>query len=113
MVYNSLLDAARASTKNKAKKSIYRKGKKMQNEKANHLKHGVLVLIETQDELNLLVEVVDGVEVDALHINEPCLAFMEEVLMVVPRSQLEEGHMFYGIKPRKFNPCYKSLKRKR
>ena len=84
----------------------------MQNEKVNHLKHGVLVLIETQEELNQLSEVVDGVEVDALHIDEPYLAFMEEVLMVVPQSQLEVGHQFYGVRPRRFSSWYRSVKNK-
>ena len=84
----------------------------MQNEKVNHLKHGVLVLVETQDELNKLAEVVDGVEVDALLIDEPYLAFMEEVLMVVPRSQLEEGHFMSQVKPRGFSSWYKSVQRK-
>ena len=85
---------------------------KMQNEKTNHLKHSDLLLIETQDELNLLAEVLDGVEVDALHIDEPYLVFMEEVLTVVPQSQLELGHFMSEVKPRKFMSWYKSIKRK-
>jgi len=80
-------------------------------EKVNHLKHGVLLLIENQDQLNMLAEVTDMVD-DCLHIDEPYLAFMEEVLIIVPQSQLEEGHMFYGVKPRRFNAWYKSVKRK-
>lgn len=84
----------------------------MQNEKTNHLKHGVLLLIETQEELNLLSEVVDGVEVDALHIDEPYLAFMDEVLYVVPQSKLEEGNFMSEVKPRRFMFWYKSVKRK-
>jgi len=84
----------------------------MEAEKPNPLKHGVLLLIADQEELNLLAEVVDGVEVDALHIDEPYLVFMDEVLMLVPQSQLEEGHMFYGVKPRRFMSWYKSIKRK-
>lgn len=84
----------------------------MQNEKTNHLKHGVLLIIETQEELNILAEVVDGVEVDALHIDEPYLAFMEEVLIVVAQSQLELGHFMSEVKPRKFSSWYKSIKRK-
>jgi len=76
------------------------------------LKHGVLILIESQEELNLLAEAVDGVEVDALHINEPYLAFMDEVLWVVPQSKLEEGHFMSQVKPRKFKSWFKSVKRK-
>lgn len=84
----------------------------MQNKKVEHLKYGVLLLIETQEELNMLAEVVDGVEVDALHVDESYVAFMDEVLHVVPQSQLEEGHFMSGVKPRKFSSWYKSIKRK-
>jgi len=83
----------------------------MQNEKPNPLNHGVLLLIADQEELNMLAEVVGMVD-DCLHINEPYLAFMEEVLMVVPQSQLEEGHFMAEVKPRKFKSWYKSTKRK-
>jgi len=82
----------------------------MQNKKANHLKHGVLLLIASQDELNLLAEVVDGVEVDALYVDEPYLAFMEDVLYVVPQSELEEGHFMKDVKPRKFSSWYRKVK---
>jgi len=51
----------------------------------NHLKHEVLLLIENQDQLNMLAEVTDMVD-DCLHIDEPYLAFMEEVLIIVPQS---------------------------
>lgn len=84
----------------------------MQNKKRNNLKHGVLLLIETQEELNLLAEVVEGVEVDALLVNESYVAFVDEVLYVVPKSELEEGHFMRDIKPRRFLPWYKSVKRK-
>ena len=82
----------------------------MQNKKANPLKHGVLLLIADQEELNMLAEVVDGVEVDALHIEEPYLAFMDEVLWVVPQSKLEEGHFMSEVKPRKLRSWHKSVK---
>lgn len=83
----------------------------MDDEKVNYLKHGVLLLIENQEELNMLAEVTEVVD-DCLHINEPYLAFMEEVLIIVPRSQLEEGHFMSGVKPRRFMPWYRSIKRK-
>lgn len=83
----------------------------MEAEKINHLKHGVLLLIENQEELNLLAEVTGMVD-DCLHIDEPYLAFMEEVLIIVPQSQLEVGHMYYEAKPRRFEPWYRSMKRK-
>lgn len=76
------------------------------------LKHGVLLLIENQEQLNLFANVVDGVEVDALYINEPYLAFMDEVLWIVPQSKLEEGHFMSEVKPRKFMPWFRSIKRK-
>jgi len=76
------------------------------------LKHGVLLLISSQEELNLLAEVVDGVEVDALHVDEPYLAFMDDVLWLVPQSELEEGHFMSQVKPRKFMSWFKSVKRK-
>ena len=76
------------------------------------LKHGVLLLIETQEELNLLAEIIDGVEVDILHIDEPYLAFMDEVLWIVPQSKLEVGHFMEDVKPKKLKSWYKSAKRK-
>ena len=84
----------------------------MSNKKADNLKYGVLLLINNQEELNMLAEVVDGVEVDALHVDEPYLVFMDDVLHVVPQSQLEQGHFMSEVKPRKFNSWYKSIKRK-
>lgn len=71
------------------------------------MKHTDFVLISTQEELNMLSEVVEGVEVDALHINEPYVAFLDEVLYVVPLSELEEGHRFQRVKPRKFASWYR------
>jgi len=76
------------------------------------LKHSVLLMIETQEELNQLAEVVDGVEVDALHIDEPYLVFMDEVLWIIPQSKLESGHFMEQVKPRKFLSWYKSMRRK-
>lgn len=78
----------------------------------SNLKHGVILLIETQEELNLLAEVVEGVEADALHVNELYVAFMDEVLYVVPKSELEDGHFMKDVKPRRFLTWYKSVKRK-
>jgi len=76
------------------------------------LKHGVLLLISSQEELNLLAEAVDGVEVDALHVDEPYLAFMDEVLWLVPQSELEEGHFMSQVKPRKFMSWFRSIQGK-
>jgi len=84
----------------------------MKNEKSNHLKHGVLLLIANQDELNQLAEVVDGVEVDALHVDEDYVAYMDDVLYVVPYSQIDETHFMRVIKPTLFKKWYKKVKRK-
>jgi len=80
--------------------------------KSNSLKHGVLLLISSQEELNLLAEAVDGVEVDALHVDEPCLAFMDDVLWLVPQSELEEGHFMSQVQPRKFSSWFRLIQRK-
>jgi len=82
------------------------------SERENPLKHGVVVLIETQEELNLLAEIVDGVELDVLFVEEDYVVFMDDVLHVVPVSQLELGHMYHDVKPRRFMSWYKSVKRK-
>jgi len=84
----------------------------MQNEETNYLKHGVLLLIANQEELNMFAEVVSGVEVDALHIDEPYVAYMEEVLYVIPQSEIDESHFMYNIKPRKLKSWYKSVQGK-
>jgi len=76
------------------------------------LNYNVLLLIKTQEELNLFAEVVDGVEADALHIDEPYLAFMDEVLYIVPQNKLEAGHFIESVKPRRFKPWSRSIKRK-
>jgi len=72
-----------------------------------HLKYGILLLIANQDELNQLAEVVDGVEVDALHIDEDYVAYRDDVLYVVPLSQIDETHPLRGIKPTLFRKWYK------
>ena len=76
------------------------------------LKTGTVVLIETQKELNSLAEVVEGVKVDALHIDEPYVAFIDEVLYVIPQSKLEAGHWAEQVKPRPFRKWYRKVKEK-
>ena len=75
------------------------------------LKHNILLLIETQEQLNLLAEVTGMVD-DAVHIDEPYLAFMDEVLWVIPQNKLEEGHFMSQVKPRHFMSWYRSIQRK-
>lgn len=76
------------------------------------LKHSVLLLISSQEELNMLAEVVEGVEVDALLVDEPYVAYMEEVLYVVPQSQIDETHFMRNVRPTLFIKWYKKIKRK-
>lgn len=75
------------------------------------LKNNIVLLIETQEELNQLAEVEDGVEVDALHINEPYLAFIDEVLWIVPQSGIDASHWASLVRPTLFRKWYKKQKR--
>ena len=74
------------------------------------LKHNTIILLSSQEELNMFAEVVEVIELDSLHVDEPYVAFIEEVVCVMPQSQIEEGHRFYGVKPRKFMSWYRSVK---
>lgn len=71
------------------------------------MKHTDYILIANQDELNLLATIEEGVETDALLVDEPYVAFMEEVLTIVPLREIDESHKFYDVKPRKFNSWYR------
>ena len=75
------------------------------------LKHNELILIQTQEELNTLAEVIDGVEVDALHIDEDYAAYIDEVIWVVPLRKLEAGHWTTRVKPTLFRKWIKKQKR--
>ena len=67
------------------------------------LKSNELILIEKQDELNKLAEVTGSLALDCLHIDEPYVAYIDEVLIVVPLKEIDETHHLRGVKPRKFN----------
>lgn len=75
------------------------------------LKQGVLLSIQSQEHLNLLSEMVDGVEEDAILIDEEYVAFFDEVLWIIPLTQIEPGHFMSGVKPRKFMPWYRKEKK--
>jgi len=77
---------------------------------AEMIKSGQLVLIENQDELNLLAEVTGSLALDCLHIDEPYVAYMDEVLIVIPLKQIDETHFLRGIKPTLFRKWYKKIK---
>lgn len=84
----------------------------MQNEKVSVLKHNIVLLITTQDELNQLAELEEGVCVDALHINEPYICFKDSdgAIQILPQSQASELNEMQHIKPRKFSGWYRTNK---
>ena len=75
------------------------------------IKSGQLVLVENQDELNLLAEVTGSLALDCLHIDEPYVAYVDEVLIVVPLKEIDETHHLRGIKPTLFRKWYKKIKK--
>ena len=68
-------------------------------------------MIETQEELNKLAEVT-GIATDSLHIDEEYVAYMDEVLMVVPRTEIDETHFMRDVEPTIFRKWYKKVKDK-
>jgi hypothetical protein len=75
------------------------------------LKHNELILIQTQEELNEFVEVVECVEVDALHIDQDYVAYMDEVVWIVPLSEIDETHFMRNIKPKPLKKWLRKQKR--
>lgn len=74
------------------------------------LKHGVVLAINTQEELNLLAEIEDIVE-DCLFIDEPYIAFKDELaIQVIPLREVDESYPMEFLKPRKFMPWYRKNK---
>ena len=69
--------------------------------------HNTLVLIETQEELNQLAEATGSLALDSLHIDEDYVAYVDEVLIVVPLKEIDETHYLRGIKPTLFRKWYK------
>ena len=63
------------------------------------LNNNTLLLIQTQEELNQLAECIAGVEVDALHIDQDYVVYMDEVVWVVPLSEIDDTHFMRNIKP--------------
>lgn len=76
------------------------------------LKHGVVLLIETQEELNMLSELEDGVKKDCLHIDEPYVAFKDSdaAIQILPQSQIDDSYPMEFEKPRKLKSWYRSNK---
>ena len=74
------------------------------------LKTGVLLLIESQEELNILADLTQTLELDSLHIDDDYVAYMEDVLIVIPLREIEVGHWTSQVKPRKFGSWYRKHK---
>jgi len=87
----------------------------MQNEKKTSLKHNIVLLITTQDELNKLAELEEGICVDALHIEEPYICFKDsdDAIQILPQSQARELNEMQYIKPRNFKSWYNRNKESR
>ncbi len=75
------------------------------------LKSNELILIENQEELNQLAEVISGVEVDALYIDEDYVAYMDEVIWIVPLSEIDDTHFMRYTKPTPFKKWFKKENR--
>ena len=86
--------------------------RKMQHETVNHLKPGTVLLVTTQEELNLLLGLTDGMAYDSLVIDEDYIAYHDEVLHIMPFSQIDQSYPREFEKPRRFMPWYRSVKRK-
>lgn len=84
----------------------------MQNKKRTSLKHGVILLIASQEELNQLSELEEGVAEDALHVDEPYLAWKDgdDAIQLMAQSQLDESYPIEFYKPKKFNGWYRKHK---
>lgn len=84
----------------------------MQNEKRTSLEHNIVLLITTQEELNQLSELEEGVTQDALHIDEPYLAWKDhdDAIQLMAKSQLDQSYPQEFYKPRKFKSWYNKHK---
>lgn len=76
------------------------------------LKHNIVLAINTQDELNLLAELEEGISVDALLIDEPYVAFKDNdnAVQLLPLSDIDESYPREFNKPRKLMPWYRKNK---
>lgn len=77
------------------------------------LNYQTLLLITKQEELNQLEELIPHMAKDSLHVEgEEYVAFMDDVLCIVPLKEIDEGHRLYGVKPTLFRKWYKKQLRK-
>lgn len=75
------------------------------------LKNNIVLLIETQEELNQLADITKDIALDSIFVDEPYVAFMDEVLWIVPQNNLEFGHWASLVRPTLFRKWYKKQKR--
>lgn len=74
------------------------------------LKNNIVLLIETQEELNQLAEITKDIALDSIFVDEPYVAFMDEVLWIVPQNKVEEGHWASLVRPTLFRKWFKKIK---
>ena len=84
----------------------------MMNEQENYLKQGVVLLIEEQEHLNMLAK-LEGIKQGELHIDQPYVAYMDEVLHVIPLSEVDDSFPVEFRRPRKFKSWYRTQMRKK
>jgi len=77
------------------------------------LKHNTVLLINTQEELNLLAELEDGVKEDCLCIDEPYVAFKDSdnAIQLLPLRDIDESYPAEFHNLRKLKPWYRRNKK--
>lgn len=82
----------------------------MMDEIKTSLKHNIVLAVNTQEELNLLAELEEGVNVDCLCIDEPYVAFKDSdnAIQLLPFSEVDDSFPREFNKPRKLKPWYRS-----
>ena len=73
------------------------------------LKHGTVLMIASQSELNLFSQLEDAIKEDCLHIDEPYIAFKDgdNAVQMLPLSDVDDSYPNEFKKPRKFMPWYR------
>lgn len=75
----------------------------MSSKKKPTLPYGALLVINTQEELNEFVEIMEILEKDSLVIDEEYVVYMDEVVYIVPYKEIDESHFLFGAAKIKFN----------
>ena len=85
----------------------------MPTEKSMVLKHNIVLLITTQEELNQFAELED-VPKDALHIDQEYVAFRDDLgaIQLIPRAETLEGYPLEFDKPTLFRRWYNRNRKK-